>query len=148
MYKKTMTYTDFFGTERTEDFYFNLTMSEILEWLSTNAEYTIDRVIENMSKKMDVRGLMDATKDLICKAYGEVSLDGRRFIKNEEVRNNFLQTNAYSNLFMELATDAKAAADFFNAIIPNDLAASVNKIMKEHPGATPEELREIAEQQA
>lgn len=147
MYKKTMTYTDFLGQQRTEDFYFNLTKTEILEWLSTNSEYTLDMVIENMSKKMNVKGLLDATRELIYKAYGEVSLDGRRFIKNEEVKNNFMETNAFSDLFMELATDAKAAADFFNAIIPKDLAEGVDKIIKEHPGATPEEIRQIAAKQ-
>lgn len=144
MYKKTITYEDFLGQKRTEDFYFNLTNAEIVEWLSMNAEYTLDRVIEHMTKKMDVKGLMEATKQLIYMAYGEVSLDGRRFIKNKEVKDNFMETNAYSELFMELATNANAAAEFVNAIIPKDLADEVGKIMEEHPGASPEEVREIA----
>lgn len=143
MYKKTMTYEDFLGQTRTEDFYFNLTKAEIIEWLSTNADYTLDQVIEHMSKKMDVKGLMEATKQLIYMAYGEISLDGRRFAKNKEVKDNFMETNAYSDLFMELATDAKAAAEFFNGIIPKDLAEEVDKLTKEHPDATPEELRAL-----
>lgn len=143
MYKKTITYEDFLGQTRTEDFYFNLTKAEIIEWLSTNAEYTLDHVIEQMSKKMDVKGLMEATKQLIYMAYGEVSLDGRRFIKSQEVKDNFMETNAYSELFMELATSAEKAAEFFNGIIPKDLAEGVDKLMKEHPDATPEELREL-----
>lgn len=144
MFVKKITYKDFFGNERTEDFYFNLTEAEIIEWLSTNSEYTLDRVIENMQKKMNVKGILEAAKELIYKAYGEVSIDGRRFIKNEEVKNNFMETNAYSVLFMEIATDAKAAAEFFNSIIPNELAASVKKMMDEHPNATPEQLVAIA----
>ena len=144
MYKKTITYEDFLGVERTEDFYFNLTKAEIIEWLSTNAEYTLDQVIEHMTKKMDVKGLMEATKQLIYMAYGEISIDGRRFIKNQEVKDNFMETNAYSDLFMELATNAEAAAEFFNGIIPKDLAKEANKIMSEHPGASPEELRALA----
>ncbi len=143
MYKKTITYEDFLGQTRTEDFYFNLTKAEIIEWLSTNAEYTLDHVIEQMSKKMDVKGLMEATKQLIYMAYGEVSLDGRRFIKSQEVKDNFMETNAYSELFMELATSAEKAAEFFNGIIPKDLAEGVDKLMKEHPDATPEKLREL-----
>ena len=144
MFVKTITYQDFLGNERTEEFYFNLTEAEIIEWLSTNAEYTLDQVIENMRKKMNVKGILEATKQLIYKAYGELSLDGRRFIKSEEVKNNFMETNAYSVLFMELATDASKAAEFFNSIIPKDLAASVNKLYEDNPNATPEELIEIA----
>ena len=144
MYVKKITYTDFLGNERTEEFYFNLTEAEIIEWLSTNAEYTLDKVIENMRQKMNVKGILDATKELIYKAYGEVSLDGRRFNKSKEVKDNFMETNAYSVLFMELATDGKKAAEFFNSIIPKDLAASVNKLYEDNPGATPEELLEIA----
>lgn len=144
MFVKTITYQDFMGNERIEDFYFNLTEAEIIEWLSTNAEYTLDQVIDNMRKKMNVKGILEATKQLIYKAYGEVSLDGRRFIKSEEVKNNFMETNAYSVLFMELATDANKAAEFFNSIIPKDLAANVNKLYEDNPGATPEELLEIA----
>lgn len=146
MYVKTITYNDFLGHERTEDFYFNLTEAEIIEWLATNSEYTLDQVIENMRKKMNVRGILEASKELIYKAYGELSLDGRRFIKSKEVKDGFMETNAYSVLFMELATDAKKAADFFNAIIPKDLAEHVNKLYEEHPDASPEELVEIAKQ--
>lgn len=142
MYCKTITYKDFDDNERTEDFYFNLTDAEIIEWLSTNAEYTLDKVIENMSKKMNVKGILEATKELIYKSYGEKSLDGRRFVKTEEVKQNFMETNAYSVLFMELATNSDKAAEFFNSIIPKDLAQKVDKLMKDHPGATPEELRE------
>ena len=148
MFVKTITYQDFLGNERTEDFYFNLTEAEIIEWLSTNAEYTLDKVIENMRQKMNVKGILDATKELIYKAYGEVSLDGRRFNKSKEVKDNFMETNAYSVLFMELATDAKKAAEFFNSIIPKDLAASVNKLYEDNPNATPEELVEIAKSNA
>lgn len=144
MYVKKITYTDFLGNERTEEFYFNLTEAEIIEWLSTNAEYTLDKVIDNMTKKMNVKGILEATKELIYKAYGEVSLDGRRFNKSKEVKDNFMETNAYSVLFMELATDGKKAAEFFNSIIPKDLAASVNKLYEDNPDATPEQLLEIA----
>ena len=148
MFKKTIAYEDFLGQKRVEDFYFNLTEAEIIEWLSTNAEYTLDKVIENMSKKMNVKGIMDAAKDLIYRSYGEISLDGRRFVKSEEVKANFMESNAYSVLFMELVTDAKKAADFFNAIIPKDLAESVKRLTDANPGATPEQLAELAKEGA
>ena len=144
MYRKEITYTDFDGKVRTEEHYFNLTEAEIIEWMFTNAEYTLDKVLENMAKKMNVKGIMEATRELIYRAYGEKSLDGRRFIKTPEVKANFMETNAYSVLFMELATNAEAAADFFNSIIPKDLAQSVDNLMKAHPGATPDEIRALA----
>ena len=62
--------------------------------------------------------IIETFKDIILRAYGEKSPDGRRFIKNQEVRDAFAQTEAYSNLFMELATDAKAASEFVNGIVP------------------------------
>lgn len=148
MYRKEITYTDFDGKVRTEEYYFNLTEAEIVEWMSTNAEYTLDKVLENMAKKMNVKGIMEATRELIYRAYGEKSLDGRRFIKTPEVKANFMETNAYSVLFMELATSGEAAANFFNAVIPADLSKSVNKLMEAHPGATPEEIREIMAEEA
>lgn len=143
MFSKVIKYKDFLGKEREEEHFFNLTEAEIIEWLSTDSEMTLDQVLQHMAKKMNVKGIMKATRELIYMAYGELSPDGRRFIKTPEVKANFMETNAYTVLFMELATDGKAAADFFNAIIPSDLAESVNKILKEHPGATPEELREL-----
>lgn len=144
MLKKTITFTDYNGQTRTEDHYFNLNKAEVIEWLTTTGDYTIDEVLTQMSKKMNARGIMETFRDLIYRAYGEKSLDGRRFIKTPEVKANFMETEAYSVLFTELVTDAKAAADFFNAIIPPDLGKEVEKIMNAHPNATPEELRQIA----
>ena len=83
MLKKTITFT---GQTRTEDHYFNLNKAEVIEWLVTTGDYTIDSVFEQMSKKMNARGIMEAFRDLIYRAYGEKSLDGRRFIKTPEVK--------------------------------------------------------------
>lgn len=139
MFCKTITYTDFDGNERTEDHYFNLTEAEVIEWLSTNSDYTIDKVLDNMKKKMDVKGILESTKALIYMAYGEKSLDGRRFIKTPEVKANFMETNAYSVLFMELATDAKKAAEFVNALIPKTLNDKIKAIKEEHGDITTEQ---------
>lgn len=144
MYCKKITYTDFDGKERTEEFYFNLTEAEIIEWMTTNSTYTIDKVLENMSKKMDVKGIIEATKELIYRAYGEKSIDGRRFCKTPDVKANFMETNAYSTLFMELATNAEEAANFFNSIIPSDLATKVDTLIKNNPDASTEELKALA----
>lgn len=147
MFKKTITYKDFNGQTRTEDFFFNLTEAEVIEWLTTNTDATMDDVLMNMRRKSDVSGLLSATKDLIYRAYGEKSPDGRRFIKTPEVKANFMETNAYSVLFMELCTDADKSAEFLNHIIPEDLAARVKDISDNNPDATSEQLMEIARNQ-
>lgn len=120
-------YTDFDGNEREEEFYFNLTKTEVTEWLTTNGDYTLDRVIGSLAKKRNAKEIMEAMKDLILRSYGEKSLDGRRFIKSPELSADFASTNAFSDLFMELLTDADKAADFINKIIPKDLADAVEK---------------------
>lgn len=143
MYCKKITYTDFDGNVRTEEHYFNLTEAELIEWLMAGPGYTLDKVLDNMTKKLDTKGIMDAVKDLIYKSYGEKSLDGRRFVKNHEVKANFMETNAYSVLFVELATDAEKAAEFFNGIIPKDLASKVDQMTKANPNASPDEIRQL-----
>lgn len=118
MLKKTITYTDYDGNERTEDFYFNLTKAEIAE-MEMSHTGGMTRMIEKIVAEQDSKRIIEIFKDLILRAYGEKSPDGRRFIKNQEIRDSFAQTEAYSELFMELATDADAAVAFVNAIVPN-----------------------------
>ena len=120
MLKKTITYTDFNGEERSEDFYFDLMESEIVE-IEMGTTGGLSEMINRIVNTQDIPSIIEIFKDLILKAYGERSDDGKKFIK---VRNGvrlseeFSQSNAYSVLFMELATDPKKAADFFNALIP------------------------------
>lgn len=119
MLKKTMTYTDFDGVERTEDFYFNFTQAEI-----TEMQYSVDGGLEARLKKIvetkNQPAIIREFKKLVLDAYGEKSDDGKRFMKSQEIRDKFASTNAYSDLFMELATDAQKASDFVNAIIPKN----------------------------
>lgn len=77
------------------------------------------KLIEKIIATKDNKKIVEIFKDLLLRSYGEKSPDGRRFIKSEELTTAFLQTEAYSDLFMELASDAKAAADFVNAIVPD-----------------------------
>ena len=121
MLKKTITYTDYNGSERTEDFYFNLSKAEIMEMeMSTAGGLT--EMIQKIVAAQDAPAIIKVFKEIILKAYGEKSPDGKRFIKSEELSTAFSQTEAFSQLFMELATDADAAAKFVNGIIPVDLA--------------------------
>jgi len=117
MLKKTMTYTDYDGNQRTEDFYFNLTKAEVTEMeLSHNGG--LIKTIEKIVAEKDGRRIIEIFKDLVLKSHGEKSIDGKRFIKSQELRDAFSQTEAYSDLFMELAMDADSAAAFVNGIIP------------------------------
>jgi hypothetical protein len=120
MLKKTITYTDFNGVERTEDFYFNLSKAEIAEMeLGTAGGYV--EMLNKVVAAQDGPTIIKLFKELILKTYGEKTPDGKRFIKSEEISNAFSQTEAYSILFMELATDADAAGKFVNGIMPNDI---------------------------
>ena len=126
MVKKTITYKDFDGQERTEDYYFNLTKTELTEMeLSMNGG--LSTLLEKIIKERDMKQLIEYFKRIVLDSYGEKSLDGRMFIKNEKLKEDFKSTMAYSEIFMELANDDKAAADFINGILPSDLAEEVKK---------------------
>lgn len=121
MIKKSITYTDYNGVERTEDFYFNLTKAEVME-MEMSTTGGLAEMIQRIVAAKDQPAIIKIFKDLILKAYGEKSADGKRFMKSDEIRTGFEQTEAYSQLFMELATDADAAAKFVNGIVPADMA--------------------------
>ncbi len=117
MLKKTITYVDFDDTTRTEDFYFNLTKAEVTE-MELSTDGGLGKMLTKLIATQDTKRIIEIFKDLVLKSYGEKSPDGRRFIKSQELRDAFSQTQAYSELFMELATDAEASAAFVNGIIP------------------------------
>lgn len=127
MLKKTITYTDYNGVERTEDFHFNLTKAEIME-MEMGTSGGLAEMIQRIVKAQDAPAIIKVFKDLVLKAYGEKSADGKRFMKSDEIREGFAQTEAYSQLFMELATDADAAAKFVNGIVPADMAKQAASI--------------------
>lgn len=121
MLRKTITYSDYNGNERTEAFYFNLTKAEVTEMeMSTAGGLAV--MIEKIIAAQDAPSLIKIFKDLVLRAYGEKSPDGKRFIKSDELSTAFSQTEAYSELFMELATDADSAAKFVNGIVPGDVS--------------------------
>lgn len=121
MLKKTITYTDYNGVERTEDFYFNLSKAEIIEMeLGVSGGYA--EMLKSIVNANDAPTLIKIFKDLVLRAYGEKSADGKRFIKSDAISEAFSQTEAYSILFMELATNADEAAKFVNGIVPSDLS--------------------------
>lgn len=129
MIKKTVTYTDFDGNERTEDFYFHLTEQELTEW-ELSVDGGLSGVLTRIVNSRDNKKLVEIFKDLLIKSYGVKTPDGRGFIKNEEALNNFIYTQAFSDIYMELATDDKAASEFVNGVIPASLVKATNAEMK------------------
>ena len=121
MLVKKVTYIDYMENERTEDLHFNLSEAELTEMeLSTTGG--LGEYIKKITAAQDAPAMIALFKDLVLKSYGEVSPDGRRFVKNDEIREAFSQTPAYSKIFMELAFDADAAAKFIKGIVPKDMA--------------------------
>lgn len=125
MLKKTITYVDYNDEERTEDFYFNLSKAELME-MEMGTEGGLYTKINTIINTKDVPSIIKMFKEIILKAYGEKSGDGRTFMKIDEnghpLSNKFMQTEAYSVLFMELSSDSKKAADFINGLVPKDLS--------------------------
>ena len=124
MIKKTVTYTDFNGFTRTEDFYFNLTEAELTE-MQVSVDGGMKAFLQKIIDTHDEKQLIEHFKWLVLMAYGEKSADGRRFVKSEEIRNGFAPTEAYSKIFMELSHDANAASEFVNGVIPQNLSSQV-----------------------
>lgn len=120
MIKKTIKYTDYNDVERTDDFYFNLTKAEIME-MNFEADGGLDVYLTKITNTKDVKEIAKIFKTIILKSYGEKSIDGKRFVKNDEVRDAFEQSPAYTELYMELLSNADAAATFFKGIIPVEL---------------------------
>jgi len=117
MLKKTISYTDFDGNERIEDFYFNLTKAEVTEMEMTTTG-GLSKMLTKIVAESDSKRIIESFKELVMKSYGEKSPDGKRFVKSQELREAFEQTEAYSEMFMELCTNAEAATEFVNGIIP------------------------------
>ena len=131
MLKKTITYTDYDGRERTEDFYFNLTKAELIE-MDFSAKGGMQKLLEQITETNDRKRLIELVEGLILRSYGVKSEDGRRFVKTKELSEEFSQTEAFSELFMEVGTDDGAAVAFVKGILPQSLAAEVDKAAAEN----------------
>lgn len=127
MLKKTIKYTDYNGVDREEDFYFNLSKAEIMEMeIGTTGGYA--EMLQRIVQTQDGPSLMKIFKELIMKAYGRKSADGKRFEKSKELSEEFVQTEAYSNLFMELITGGTdAVSQFVIGIMPGELQEQAKK---------------------
>lgn len=117
MIAKTITYVDYDGNERKETFHFNISKAEFAE-MDLSISGGFEAMLQVLIDKKDIPGMMRVFKELITKSYGVKSPDGRKMIKNKEVLDDFLQSEAYSELFMELCSDADKAIGFVRGIMP------------------------------
>lgn len=120
MIKKTITYTDYDGLERTEEFRFNLTKAELMDMELTTVG-TFSKLMQKIIDEKDMVRLAKYFKELILKSYGVKSDDGKRFIKSPELSEAFSQTEAYSELYMELLGNSEYAVEFIQQVMPKDL---------------------------
>lgn len=124
MVVKKIKFTDYNGVEREEDFYFNLNKAEILN-LQFSVNGGLYETLKKISMMKDDTQIVKFIQDIILKSYGEKSPDGRQFVKSEELMTNFMQTEAYSELLIELMSDAKKMGEFVRALMPQDVAKNL-----------------------
>lgn len=137
MLKKSITYKNFNDEEVTEDFYFNLSQAEIVE-MEASHKGGLSDALERIVKEQDNKAIVEEFKTIIMKAYGKRSDDGRRFIKNDEIREEFASTEAYSVLFMEMFNE-ETAAEFINGIVPQNMGnANQEELAVDRPNLAPD----------
>lgn len=129
MLKKTITYEDFNGEKRTEDFYFNVSKAELVE-MEMSEKDGFGATLKQIVAAQDGRGLIKHFKQIIGSAYGIRSDDGKFFRKTPEIQNDFLNSAAYDTLFMEFMTSEEAAMNFVMAILPKDMIDALNTEIK------------------
>jgi hypothetical protein len=127
MIKRTITYPNYNGGNVTEDFYFNLTKRELIKW-EVSKKGGLSERLEQIVKDDDRAGLVEVVEDLLTMSYGVKSDDGKRFIKSQELVDEFIQTEAYDVLFMELVSDPDKASEFIKGIIPAEMAKQVENM--------------------
>lgn len=140
MLERKIKFEDFNGQMQEKTFYFHLNQAELLKLMTSHGNYTLADELIEMMETNDGKKVMEVFDDLLEASYGKVSLDGLRFQKSPEIFAEFKESEAYSVLFMELVTDAKKAAEFFNGIIPKKLAEQVAEAMKD-PNKLPDKYK-------
>jgi len=126
MITKTITFEDFNGKTLTEEFCFHLSEDKVIE-MELSKKGGLTEYIKRIVAEEDGEKLVAIFKDLLTKTVGKKSPDGRKFIQNQEITDDFVQTPAYSKLFVELSTDAGQAAAFINGVVPASMQAEIKK---------------------
>lgn len=145
MLKKTLTYKDFTGEENTEDFYFNLTEAELIELEISAQGNSLSAWLDKIVRAQNGAEIIGTFKKIIATSFGVKSPDGRRFLKSPEILAEFQSSNAYSDLFMELATDAQKGSEFINGLMPDGM--NKGQTAMSNAGLTPSEAARKASEE-
>jgi hypothetical protein len=151
--KKTITYEDFNGETTTEDLFFHLSKAELVE-LEMSHEGGLSVSLQKIIESQDGKAIIAEFKSIILGSYGKKSEDGRRFIKNQALRDEFESSEAYSTLFMELVTNTDSAVEFINGVIPKGMVEEAERVSQvptltavaentEKPSVTRDELAKM-----
>ena len=143
MLKKDITYKTFTGEQVTDTFTFHLSPGVLLE-IEAETQGGMEATLQRMQDTNDPGLIMNTFKKLISRSIGKISVNGKQFIQNDEVRNEFLQSNAYSALLLELIRDEAFAVTFFNGIMPEGLGELAEAASRP---AGPQRERSVAENQ-
>lgn len=130
MLKKTITYVDYDGRERTEDFWFNLSKTELTK-LDAELPGGVLGVLRKIIDKQDRKALVDFIETLILRSYGEKTPDGKRFVKTIDMVEEFMQTPAYDVLFMSILSDTDSQTSFINGVIPQSMVKEIEQTDKQ-----------------
>ena len=125
MHEKPITYLNLDGQEVTETYYFNLTKAEAVE-LNFHKKGGLEAYAKRIVEAESHGELIELFKDLILRTYGV--RDGQRFRKDPELTAEFVETGAYSELFIELATNHESAIKFFREVVPADMQSRVDEV--------------------
>lgn len=142
MLERVIEFEDFRGNKRSETFYFYLNQAEVTLWMTQEGDYTLDKILIRLAQERNGRKIMTMVEDIIHRSFGKISVDGVSFEKNEEDWKRFRGSEAFSNLFMELVTDAKACSEFVQAIIPSDMAEKIKDVMESNMEGLPAEIKD------
>jgi hypothetical protein len=137
--KKTITYEDFNGETVSEDHFFHLSKAELVE-LEMSEQGGLSEALQRIIEAEDGKRIIAEFKNIILGSYGKRSADGKRFVKNSQLREEFESSEAYSTLFMELVTDTDKASEFINGVIPQGMAEEAAKITQLEAVPTPEPI--------
>ena len=127
MLKKTIKFTNFDGKEVEETHFFHLSKAALAK-MQLSSEGGYDAHLKRIIEAEDGKAIVEEMEFLIRTSYGKKSPDGNRFIQSDEIFEEFQSSPAYSELFMELCTDAEKSAAFVNGLLPADINAETQKI--------------------
>lgn len=115
MLKQQVKYEDFDGNTQTETLYFNLNRMELISFQKRYGSENMENYINKLIEEKQIEPMYDLLNDFVLTAYGVKSEDGKRFIKNDQIREEFKQSLAYESLIEDFHDDSRKVLENFIA---------------------------------